>query len=103
MKSINTGGISPIEVVSSNRVTLSPMPQNSKHEKAKIISVVQLKDENLNEKQKFETQQPEEHKPYDGKKKRYKREAKSACELRRNPRYEKERFVQSKLQTNRLQ
>jgi hypothetical protein len=66
------------------------MPQNSKHEKAKIISVVQLKDdENLNGKQKFETQQPEEHKPYDGKKKRYKREAKSACELRRNPRYEK--------------
>ena len=97
LKSINTGGISPIEVVPSNRVILSPMPQNSKPEKTKKISVVPLKDEKLDGKRKFDTEHSGEQKPQDVKKKWYKREAKSACELRRNPRCAIERFVQSKL------
>ena len=96
LKSIKPGGMSPVEVVPSNRVILSPLLYNKPnkvhpHLGGKQIIVQNIadrpSDNKLQEKSNIETGicRGENQKEY--KNIKPKREAKSACELRRKSRY----------------
>ena len=94
LDSIKAGGLSPVETISSNRIILSPLPSNQsnkiKHGGKQILVqnfVDRIGYEQLQGKSNLDKGIWNVDKQGDKKNIKRKRDAKSACELRRKPRY----------------
>ena len=91
LKSIKTGGMSPIETVTSNRLVLAPIINSKRNKVTKVKENISVYNTEENDKPKktysIENNSPNKKDQEDKQRKPYKREAKSACELRRNPWY----------------
>lgn len=92
LKSMKTGGMSPIETVTSNRVVLAPIITSKRNRIKTVKETISIANtENDNKPGETHTSEkipPNKRDQKDGQQKPYKREAKSACELRRKPWYQ---------------